>query len=57
MTNETSKLIRVISKAGDRYGNLLHEFMDKYNLPGLCQATTEQLQEFIKNKKLEEKNE
>ena len=55
VTGETSKLIRTISKAGDRYGNLLLEFMETYGLTGLYQATAEQLREFISKKNLEVK--
>ena len=40
-------LITKISKASDRYGDKLLQFVDRYDLMGLCEATVEQLQEFI----------
>ena len=48
ITNDKNKdfLIQTISDA-DLSGNKLIEFMDKYHLIGLKDATTEQLESFI----------
>lgn len=47
MSNATDKLIVQISRLGRITGeNLLEEFMNKYDLPNLAQASEEQLQEF-----------
>lgn len=46
---EKDALIDKISKAGDRYGNLLIEFLERYNLMGLWEATVAQLKKFIAN--------
>ena len=46
-----SELIQVISSACvTPYGELLVEFMDKYNLPNLKEASVEQLEEFIESR-------
>lgn len=50
ITTEDTELIDKISKAGDRYGNLLIEFLERYNLMGLQDATVAQLKEFIADK-------
>lgn len=44
-----SQLIQIISDRSDRYGNMLLDFMSKYNLMALKDATVEQLSEYIKN--------
>lgn len=44
--DEKTKLIRLLSSAGDRYGNVLISFMDRYGLQGLTEATEAQLREF-----------
>lgn len=44
-----SQLIQIISDRSDRYGNMLLDFMSKYNLMCLKDATVEQLSEYIKN--------
>lgn len=36
---EEAQLINIISEAGDRYGNLLLKFMDRFWLNGLKDAT------------------
>lgn len=46
-------LINIISAAGDRYGNRLLEFMDRYGLQSLAQATEEQLREYVEAEGLE----
>ena len=47
-TDQTKNfLIQTISDASDKYGNKLIEFMDKYHLVGLKDATIEQLESFI----------
>ena len=45
-------LIRVISEAGDRYGSRLLDFMERYGLQGLMQATEEQLREYAVSERL-----
>lgn len=49
ITNDKNKdfLIQTISDASDKYGNHLIEFMDKYHLVCLKDATIEQLESFI----------
>lgn len=47
MLKTTNEMIQIISKASDHYGDKLLEFLERYHLPGLRDATTEQLQEFI----------
>lgn len=47
--NAKAELISVISKAGDRYGNKLIDFLNLYHLTGLCEATVDQLQDYIQN--------
>lgn len=42
-----SALIEVLSKAGDRYGDILVAFMERYSLQGLKDATEYQLREFV----------
>lgn len=44
---EKDELIDVISKASDRYGNRLIEFLERYKLSGLIEANIEQLKEYI----------
>lgn len=44
---EEGQLINIISEAGDRYGNLLLKFMERYGLKCLADATAEQLSAFI----------
>lgn len=47
MSSETDSLIIKISRLGTAMReNLLEQFMERYNLPNLAQATVEQLQEF-----------
>lgn len=46
-------LIKVISEAGDKYGSRLLDFMARYGLQGLVQATEEQLREYVKTEGLE----
>lgn len=48
-----SDYISVISRASDRYGNLLIEFLEAYSLNGLREATEEQLKQFIHKKHLD----
>ena len=48
-----SDYISVISKASDRYGDLLLEFLETYSLHGLREATDEQLKQFIHKKHLD----
>ena len=43
-----SELIEKISKASNMYGDLLVDFMDKYKLLSLKDASVEQLTEYIK---------
>lgn len=45
-------LIKVISTAGDRYGSRLLNFMERYGLHSLAQATEEQLQEYADSERL-----
>lgn len=48
--NETkTELIKIISAASDRYGDKLIDFMDKYDLQNLAQATADQLKKYIEN--------
>lgn len=53
MTKE--ELIHIISKNSDRYGNLLIKCMEQYNVTNLQELKTENLEEFIKEQKLYEK--
>ena len=47
-TNKTKDfLIQTISELSDKQGNKLVEFLDKYHLVGLKDATIEQLENFI----------
>lgn len=46
------KLISVISNSSDHYGNKLIEFMNRYKLNNLAEATPKQLKEFIKQEGL-----
>ena len=48
-----SYYINIISKANDRYGNLLLDFLDMFSLQGLYQATDDQLKQFISMKHLD----
>lgn len=48
-----NKLISVISTASDHYGDRLIEFMNRYGLYNLAQATEQQLEEFIKTEDLQ----
>ena len=41
-----SALIAALSSAGDRYGNVLLAFMERYGLHNLMEATVAQLREF-----------
>lgn len=54
MTGQTREaaLIETISRAGDRYGNLLLKFMERYGLKCLADATAEQLSAFIEAERL-----
>lgn len=45
---EKDRLIETISRASDRYGNKLIDFMSQYHLINLQSATVEQLKEYIK---------
>ncbi len=45
-------LIGVISAAGDRYGSRLLDFMERYGLHSLMQATEEQLREYVQTEGL-----
>lgn len=47
------ELISVISHASDHYGDKLLAFLYRYGLDGLQEATTEQLEEFIKTEDLQ----
>lgn len=49
-----SRLVSIISKASNKYGDKLVDFMDKYNLYNLQSASEEQLQEYIEEKGLVE---
>lgn len=49
-----SRLIGIISKASDKEGDLLLDFMDKYGLYRLQDATIAQLEEYIANHHLKE---
>lgn len=49
-------LIGIISAAGDRYGSRLLDFMGRYGLQGLMQATEDQLREYIAAERLTEQN-
>lgn len=55
MQTENDSLIQIISQASDRYGDRLLDFLERYHLPGLMFATTEQLQEYISTEGLEER--
>lgn len=44
--DEKTKLIRALSPTGDRYGNVLLSFMERYGLHGLVEATEGKLREF-----------
>lgn len=48
-SDKKSFLIRIISNAGDEYGNKLVDFLTKYKLVGLKDATVEQLEQYITN--------
>jgi hypothetical protein len=43
----TTRLIRIISARSDHYGNLLLDFMERYGLSCLMEATETQLTEYI----------
>ena len=43
------ELIMYISKQSNRYGNKLLDFMDRYGLTNLQEATVAQLSEYINN--------
>ena len=43
-----AELIGIISRASDRYGDKLLDFMERYHLRGLCDATPEQAREYIR---------
>lgn len=47
-----SQLIKVISTASDRYGDKLLDFMETYQLTGLNNASTMQLEEYIEKNNL-----
>lgn len=42
--------IKLISYASDKYGNLLLELMDKYNVPNLKEITLEQAKSFYEER-------
>ena len=44
--NEKNKLVHYISERSSRYGDKLLEFMDKYHITNLQEATVAQLREF-----------
>lgn len=46
------QLITIISAAGDRYGNLLLKFMDRFGLNCLAEAEVEQLAAFVEAERL-----
>lgn len=50
---EKDEFIDVISKASDRYGNRLIEFLERYNLSGLIEANIEQFKEYIADEAIE----
>lgn len=43
----TTRLICIISARSNRYGNLLIDFMERYGLSCLMEATEAQLNEYI----------
>ena len=43
---EETRLIRLLSTAGDRYGSVLLDFMRRYGLFALKDATADQLREY-----------
>jgi len=45
---QKDRLIKIISKSGNRYGDKLLDFMEQYKLSGLNKANTKQLEEYIK---------
>lgn len=45
--SEKSALIQRISAASDRYGDKLVDFMNRYGLYCLAEATVEQLREYV----------
>ena len=47
-----AQYIALLSERGDRYGSLLLEFLERYGLNGLYQATADQLREFCRAKGL-----
>ncbi len=47
-SREKDRLIETISRASDRYGDKLVDFMDQYHLINLQSATVEQLKTYIK---------
>ena len=46
------KLITIISRSSNRYGDKLLDFMEQYKLRGLKDAKTTQLKEYIKKNDL-----
>lgn len=40
-------LVDVISKKSDKYGDKLVDFMEKYNVSGLSEASVDQLHDYI----------
>ncbi|WP_195376952.1 hypothetical protein [Anaerotruncus rubiinfantis] len=49
---DEARLINIISEAGDRYGNLLLKFMERYGLNCLKDATRDQLYAFVEAERL-----
>ena len=47
-----TEMIKTISRASDRYGDKLVDFMDAYGLRCLLDASERQLSEFIKAAKI-----
>ena len=48
-----AELIGIISRASSRYGDKLLDFMDRYHLHGLIEATEEQAREYIETEGLQ----
>lgn len=49
-----SELIRVLDNASDRYGYpYVVGFLERYHLSGLCEATEEQVGEYIREENLQ----
>lgn len=45
-----NEMIKMISNKSDKHGNYLMEFMDKFKLTCLADASEKQLEKFIKDK-------